>query len=458
MSRPILLLALLGMIACKDHQQEKNTFISGQIENAEKPMALLMNSDRSFRDTLMLKEDGSFGDTLEIDPGHYMLYVGREATALYLDKGTNLNVNLDAADLLNSIRISGKGAAINNYLVAKSKTVKKNELPAVDHFKMDEEAFSGSLDKMKSALMNTLDAAKEIPGDYREMEVRNIEYYILGFYQKYEGYHRYYAKDQDFQVSPEFLKSLEELSLENEEDYVFSSHYRTLVGQYYNLEVAKLRKQDPNINYTDELLKLYLQNNNAYIRGELAFSAAKGSMNYASDLDGFYQTVMAQLGTEDQKTALTELYNKWKRVATGEQSPEFTDYENHAGGTTSLKDLRGKYVYIDVWATWCGPCKYEIPHLQKLEKDYHGKNIHFVSISIDNEKDHDKWKNMVNEESLGGIQLLADKEWKSQFVQDYMINGIPRFILLDPEGKVVHNNAARPSSEEIREIFKELNI
>ena len=125
-------------------------------------------------------------------------------------------------------------------------------------------------------------------------------------------------------------------------------------------------------------------------------------------------------------------------------SPTF-NYENHKGGTTKLEDLKGKYVYIDVWATWCGPCRAEIPSLKKVEEKYHGKNIAFVSISVDVDKDHEKWKNFVADKQLGGIQLFADKNWNSDFMMSYGINSIPRFILIDPNGKIVKSDAARPS-------------
>lgn len=128
----------------------------------------------------------------------------------------------------------------------------------------------------------------------------------------------------------------------------------------------------------------------------------------------------------------------------GNPSPTF-DYENHKGGTTQLEDLRGKYVYIDVWATWCGPCRQEIPFLQKVEEKYHGKNIAFVSISADVAKDHEKWRKFVTDKNLGGIQLFADKNWESDFLVAYGIDSIPRFILIDPNGNVVDPDAARPS-------------
>jgi thiol-disulfide isomerase/thioredoxin len=145
-------------------------------------------------------------------------------------------------------------------------------------------------------------------------------------------------------------------------------------------------------------------------------------------------------------------------LSKGNVSPKFVGYENNVGGKTSLNDLKGKYVYIDVWATWCGPCIAEIPFLKKLEKAYHGKMIDFVSLSIDEPKDYDKWKSMIKEKELGGIQLLADNTHKSDFIQDYKINGIPRFILIDPEGNIISPNAPRPSDDKLKELFDSLNI
>jgi len=150
----------------------------------------------------------------------------------------------------------------------------------------------------------------------------------------------------------------------------------------------------------------------------------------------------------------------------GSESPTFEDYENYDGSTTSLADLKGKYVYIDVWATWCGPCKAEIPALKEIEKEYHDKNIQFVSMSIDDDRTHggswdkarEDWKAMIKDKELGGIQIFAPKGWQSEFVKNYKINGIPRFIMIDPEGKVVTPDAPRPSSDKLKELLTELNI
>lgn len=136
-------------------------------------------------------------------------------------------------------------------------------------------------------------------------------------------------------------------------------------------------------------------------------------------------------------------------------SPSF-DYVNYKGGKSKLEDFRGKYVYIDLWATWCGPCRAEIPFLKDTEKKYHNKNIEFVSISIDKLADTEKWRKMISEQQLTGVQLLADKDKESKFVQDFKVTGIPRFILIDPTGKVVNADAPRPSSPELAAVLDEL--
>ena len=186
--------------------------------------------------------------------------------------------------------------------------------------------------------------------------------------------------------------------------------------------------------------------------------AARSGISYTESVQDYYEIFMAGSTDDAHKKDVTDKYNKLIKLSKGKPSPKFVNYENYSGGTTSLEDLRGKYVYIDVWATWCGPCKREIPYLKEVEKNYHGKNIAFVSLSIDVENDHDKWREMILEKELGGIQLFADNNWKSQFIMDYGIQGIPRFLLIDPDGIIVNPNAPRPSSPELIELFDELNI
>ncbi|AWH84130.1 TlpA family protein disulfide reductase [Flavobacterium album] len=173
-------------------------------------------------------------------------------------------------------------------------------------------------------------------------------------------------------------------------------------------------------------------------------------------LDKGFQSIISQQVKAQRQQVAGEIEKAGKTAKmVGQPSPSFA-YENHKGGITKLEDLKGKYVYIDVWATWCGPCRAEIPHLQKVEEDYHGKKIAFVSISIDEMKNHDKWKKMVDEKQMGGIQLFADNNWGSAFVQAFGINSIPRFLLIDPDGNVLSADAPRPSNPALRAEFDKL--
>lgn len=168
-------------------------------------------------------------------------------------------------------------------------------------------------------------------------------------------------------------------------------------------------------------------------------------------------TQMMTSMAQQEAMMLTQMYKQRQASSklNGLPSPSFS-FENHKGGMTKLEDFKGKYVYIDVWATWCAPCRAEIPHLKKLEEQFKGKNIVFVSISIDKKQDYDKWKKFVSEKQLGGVQLIADNDWNSKFVKDYGINGIPRFILIDPNGNIMYSDAARPSSPGLASTFGEI--
>ena len=169
-------------------------------------------------------------------------------------------------------------------------------------------------------------------------------------------------------------------------------------------------------------------------------------------------SIFKEANTNSKNLAdITNRYDLLKTITPGKKSPKF-EYENFKGGTTSLNELKGKYVYVDVWATWCGPCKREIPHLKKIEKEYEEKEIAFVSVSIDVKKDYEKWKKMISEKELGGIQLFADNDWSSKFITDYGIKGIPRFILIDKEGNIVNSDAPRPSNSDLRSLFDSLEI
>lgn len=124
-----------------------------------------------------------------------------------------------------------------------------------------------------------------------------------------------------------------------------------------------------------------------------------------------------------------EACEKWNLAAKGKPSPDFHAVDAD-GNSYSLANFRGKYVFIDLWATWCGPCQREMPYLKKLQASYEGKNIVFVSLSIDSDKA--KWERWAKGEGTTGVQLHIGQG--SKFQRDYGIGGIPHFILIGPDG------------------------
>jgi len=118
-----------------------------------------------------------------------------------------------------------------------------------------------------------------------------------------------------------------------------------------------------------------------------------------------------------------------------------------SGNIVSMKDFKGKVVLVDVWATWCGPCKAQFPFLREIEEEYaNNKDIVFVGISLDKVEVKQKWKDMIKKENLGGIQLLDD--FGKGFGRKYDIAAIPRFMLIDRQGRWIEIRCPRPEAKE----------
>ncbi len=132
------------------------------------------------------------------------------------------------------------------------------------------------------------------------------------------------------------------------------------------------------------------------------------------------------------------------------------NYENETGAFVSLSHFKGQYVFIDLWATWCGPCIVEIPYLKRLEEELHNDNITFVTISFDEQKNKQKWKNFLHANRMKGVQLITNNGNNNKLKDYYNIKGIPRFILINPQGKIVSANCLRPSNSGLKPYLKNL--
>jgi len=315
----------------------------------------------------------------------------------------------------------------------------------------EEAQFKNALSSSSKSYDSILSANNVTNTAFLELEKDDIRYAEAGNILNYETYHKYATKNDSFKVSEGFYSSVKDLNYKDTLAYKNSEVYRGLVATGLNTIISKKQEEDSTANYSVTFVETV---NDEYANGTIKDNVLT---NYLSGyglrpdehLEKIYSTYISTNPTKENLEKVNKRYNVLKDITPGKISPEFS-FENIDGSTTSLKDLSGNYVYIDVWATWCGPCIAEIPSLKQVEKDYYGQPVKFVSISIDNEKDKQKWKAMIEEKDLQGIQLFADNNWESKFVQDYGIQGIPRFILIDKKGHIVSADAPRPSNPELR--------
>ncbi len=431
--------------------------LSGKIENLEVNELTLIKLDQSFKKKILLAANGVFSDTIKASEGLYLLTAGKSSVSIYLNKGCAINLVANSNDFKSSLNVTGKGSGTTNYLLLKRKT-EANELAESSLYVLNEAAFKNNVKNRKLLLNKALDTIKEVDQDFKALEKRKLNYnYLLALSKYATGKHIYWSKQSYYKPSAEFLAELDALDVTNETDFVAINTYKQLVIAHYNDKIKALSKKS-SIPFMLAKLKIHATIPNETIKNELMFTGAEYGLLKSENFEEYYQIFINASTDSENNAKITKVYNKLNKVSPGQLSPKFINYEKYSGGTLSLDDLKGQYVYIDVWATWCVPCIKEIPDLKRIEKAYHGKNIVFLSISIDEAKDHDKWKNLVKAKDLGGIQVIADKGGKSKFLDDYFISSIPRFILIDPSGKIVNNKAPRPSDPELLTLFNELAL
>jgi thiol-disulfide isomerase/thioredoxin len=193
------------------------------------------------------------------------------------------------------------------------------------------------------------------------------------------------------------------------------------------------------------------------VRGEQTIAAARPIKSYEAlvEFEGKYG---AYLVTDTQKARFKTQMAQVAENNPGQQAIDFK-FADRDGKETALSDLKGKVVYVDVWATWCGPCRREFPHMKTLEAEYHGNpDIVFMGVSVDETGDRQKWIDFLDKEQLPGLQLFAGDEAQAAIMRPYKIGSIPRFILVGKDGNLISAEAPRPSSEEIRAVLnKALN-
>ena len=460
----LVLLALIGVtiISCKKEKQVKDYLIlSGKIENFKRKEITL----EGFNFTKKIKFDkktGSFSDTVRIDrDGYYtlILQAKRVSLNLYLNDTVNTKI-IGNYKKIDDVKFEGTNANINSYFVQKKKKFSEILINANKLFSLDEEAFLEKMDEYKDALTE-LSISNNLPTEFLKSEVKNIDYEYLRNLSNYQNFYGILTGDDEFKVSENFPDPLKDFNYSSGDDYVNSYSYRKMLETQLD-QTSRSKTEEGGDRFLTYLETVQTEVNDTLVKNDLLFKSAKSSITYTRNLKEFYDKFMAYSTNKSNKKEISVSYNTLKSTAKGQPAPKFKDFENYDGGTTSLDDLlgKGKYLYIDVWATWCGFCKREIPLLKKLEEEYHGKNIEFVSVSVDDKGDVEKWKQTIIDREMTGVQLfsgekLADLEW----AQKFLIKGLPKFIIIDPDGNIVSPNAPAPSEgEKLLNMFDELGI
>ena len=166
-----------------------------------------------------------------------------------------------------------------------------------------------------------------------------------------------------------------------------------------------------------------------------------------SQFDSVYQMLDANLLQSKLGKDLAELLESAKRTDIGQVAPEFTATDVD-GSPVSLSSLRGDYLLVDFWASWCGPCRQENPNLVKTYQDFKGKGFNIVGVSLDEQEDKAAWINAIAKDQLEWEQVSELKGWNSDVAKLYGIRAIPMNFLLDREGKIVAKGLRGPELRE----------
>ena len=421
------LLILFALCAC---QARQDVTVNVVVKDAKmEPVEFyLLEADT----VLQMDEAGQGVVTLPVKEAQYGTVKYKWYTAqVYFEPGKDFTVTWDMMPSELTVRFEGKNADKNNFINGK-----ELDSPRMGDFALQEGEL---LEKLEQYLNDNLTILnnKGFAKDFVEKEKYRLTYNVYGMLWQYalggSSTDASYDKIASLLAEDEWLLQL-------------TSYTNYITGA---VEALALRGQDWENMSAEDLAMMKLNYVTAHITNPkikeyligvyaISYIGTEG-VNRAADIKKIFDDNVADPVI---RAAFEKVYEEGQVLAQGMPSPEF-EYPDINGKMVKLSDLRGNLVYIDIWATWCGPCQEELPHLQRLEKQLEPTKVAFVSISID--KDKAAWEKAVKEGNMGGIQLWAGTD--SAFTDAYRVEGIPRFILIDAEGNILEANMTRPSEQ-----------
>lgn len=256
------------------------------------------------------------------------------------------------------------------------------------------------------------------------------------------------ATELDSKFFRELLLSFVEYQALAQYDFMKFADRHTAIQEAYNVARENLKGQSLQFFLTKTMLAESEMIQPSLLRQMRDFLAQSGSSDLYVELveDRLVERLAAK--DDEVETVIKKPENK------SQIDVEIADLN---GKTFRLSDLKGKVVYLDIWASWCGPCRKQFPaaaaikeQLSKKEK----KQIEFLYISIDNTET--VWKKAINELKIDGTHGLSQGGWGSEVTAKFGVNSIPRYLIFDKKGNVVDANAPRPSDPRTIQILRKL--
>ena len=255
---------------------------------------------------------------------------------------------------------------------------------------------------------------------------------------------------KNFNDVPAFYQRFIQVNKFNDASLLNIGEARAYMNLYAKLVIASLPADQRKLLTQNEKLGLMINSisndtlRSYFFKDQMSEVAVNNLTEFRSTLEPYEKyTKPASVKREYLK-----IYDQFisDTAYVGKSAYNFT-LPDSTGRMISMKDFKGKVVFIDVWATWCGPCREQFPFLKIVEEEYKdNSDVVFLGISIDRGKDRQKWLNAMKKENLHGVQLFDDTG--KFFAKKYEINAIPRFLLISKEGKWIEVRCPRPESKE----------
>ncbi len=429
---------LVSMVGISVQADNNPARLTGTIANSSSKYAILsfMGNEEQKTDTIFLKTDGSFTYNKQIaNAGYYLITVPKThfVGKLFLENGTSTNLKVDISKP-DTYDVTGDLESTYDFSEKAERLFEKYSDPSkFSNFKTYENALMASKDSLQTLLQ------KEKSEGFKIYEKKSLE---DTFEMIKMGYiNLFMHSDKAFDSDPDFNAMMENINLNDRKNVTNGQS----INYLYWKASCQTREKSRLIYPILKIIKEKVSDKS--VAKELAYDLAKSYFSDGpdADVDKAYALCKDLLSNEEY-AELTPIYHKMKAFAEGHIAPDF-DMFDAAGKKVRLSDLEGKVVFMDIWATWCGPCRQEIPFMAKLAAHYkNNPKIHFVSVSVDNNVQ--SWKAMIAKDKPQWTQYIAtDKDSKLGTL--YNIEGIPRFMMFDKDGKIISINAPRPSEEDI---------